>query len=279
MNHSIKIVADSSANLFSLPSVAFAVAPLKIHTDEREFSDDGKLDVPDMLSYMAHYKGRSRTSCPNVTDWLEAFGEAENIICVTITSALSGSFNAARSAAEIYEQEHEGRRVFVLDSLSAGPEVALIVEKLQALILSDASFEEICSEIRLYRETTGLFFLLKSLRNFANNGRVSPSVAKVAGLLGLCIVGRASEGGTLEPTDKCRGEARSFARLLEHMAGAGLSAGRVSIAHCENQAGAETLREMIRERFPAADVSITACQGLCSYYAESGGILVGMEKR
>ncbi len=275
----IKIIVDSSANLLALDGVDFAVSPLKVLTDEREFTDDAALDIPEMLTYMAHYKGRSRTSCPNTVDWLSAFGDAEDIICVTITSALSGSYNAALSASQIYCQEKAGRRVFVLDTLSAGPESMLVVEKLREFILSGMDYEDICTEIKAYLQTTGLCFMLKSLRNFANNGRVSPSVAKIAGLLGLCVVGRASDEGTLEPTDKCRGESRSLARLVEHMRESGLVEGRVAITHCQNEAGATALQALLHEHFPHATVTLSECRGLCSYYVEAGGILVGFEKQ
>ena len=50
----------------------------------------------------------------------------------------------------------------------------------------------------------GLIFVLQSLKNFANNGRVSPAVAKIAGIMGICIIGKASDVGTLEPIHKCR---------------------------------------------------------------------------
>ena len=72
------------------------------------------------------------------------FGGAEDVFCVAITSGLSGSYNAACIAKEMYETEHPGRRVFVIDSLSAGPELTLLVEKLEELIVAGKSFEEIC---------------------------------------------------------------------------------------------------------------------------------------
>ncbi len=275
----IRIVIDSAANLVAEAGTDLGVAPLKVHTAEREFVDNADLDIPEMLAYMEQYKGRSQTSCPNASDWLAAFGDAEAIVCITITSALSGSCNAARSAAQIYENEHKGRRVFVLDSLSAGPEMHLVAERVRAWVDQGLSFDEVCAAARDFIRETELVFMLKSLRNFANNGRVSPSAAKIAGLLGLCVIGRASDEGTLEPIDKCRGEARSLARLVELMDSAGLSRGRVSIAHCRNEAGAETLREKIHARFPEATVTILPCRGLCSYYVEDGGILVGFEKR
>ncbi len=274
----IKIVADSSADLLALPDVDFAVAPLKINTSDRDFIDDPSLDVAEMVTFMEQYKGKSHTSCPNTADWLTAFGDAEEVICVTITSALSGSCNAARAAARIYKDEHEGRRVFVLDSLSAGPEMRLVIEHLRESILAGMEFEAVCADIQAYLQKTGLYFMLKSLRNFANNGRISPVVAKLVGFAGICVVGRASNEGTLEPTDKCCGEARSLAKLVERMQEEGLSRGRVSIGHCQNPTGAEALRALLHEQLPEVTVTVAELRGLCSYYAETGGVLVGYEK-
>ncbi len=274
----IKIVADSSANLMELSSVDFEAAPLKIITAEREFVDNPALDLEAMIDYFAGYKDRSQTSCPNPGDWLSAFGDAEDLYCVAITSGLSGSFNAACVAKEMYEAEHPDRRVFVIDSLSAGPELTLMVEKLEELILAGKTHEEICAFMPEYTKKTGLLFMLESLNNFAANGRVSPAVAKLAGVLGIRIVGKASDVGTLEPTDKCRGEGKSLSTIFKHLKANGLKTGKVQIAHCRNEKAALTLKSMIEAELPQVTVKIGKNLGLCSYYAERGGLLVGYEK-
>lgn len=274
----MKIVADSSANILTLSKAAFASAPLKIITNDREFVDDSALDVDAMITYFENYKETSRTSCPNPSDWLDAFGDADDIFCVTITSGLSGSLNAACIAKQMYESEHPEKRVFVIDSLSAGPELTLIIEKLEALIEMGTSYEEICEEIRQYTQQTGLLFMLESLKNFAANGRVSPAIAKITGILGIRVVGKASDQGTLEPMNKCRGQERSLRAILSHLESSGLSTGKVRIAHCMNEPAALELKSMICGKMPKADVQIQNCLGLCSYYAEKGGLLVGFEK-
>ena len=274
----MRIVADSSANLMALQHVPFASAPLKIRTAEREFVDDVRLDLDEMLDYFHSFKGKSQTSCPNPDDWLNAFGDGEDIFCVTITSGLSGSYNSACIAKEMYEAEHPGARVFVIDSLSAGPELTLMVEKLETLIGAGKSYEEICTYMNDYTSRTGLLFMLESLNNFAANGRVSPAVAKLAGVLGIRIVGKASDAGTLEPTDKCRGESKSLRTILQHLKDNGLNQGRVRLAHCCNESAAEKLKEMIEAELPGVAVTIGRNLGLCSYYAERGGLLVGYEK-
>lgn len=274
----IKIVADTSCDLFGLKHTDFAAAPMKIITDEKEFVDDETLDTCEMVAFMDKYKGKSKSSCPNIGDWLNAFGDADDIFCVTITSGLSGSYNSACSAKQMYETENPGKRVFVLDTLSAGPEITLIIKKLQEYIESGMEYGDICENIKKYSKNTGLVFMLKSLRNFANNGRVSPIVAKIVEVAGICIVGKASDEGTLEPTHKCRNEAKSLKKLISDMKTLGFKKGRVYIGHCQNDIAAQNLKELLQEKFKEIQIDIHAMRGLCCFYAEKGGLLVGFEK-
>lgn len=99
-----KIVADSSADLLSLPDISFSSSPLKIITSDAEYIDDQSLDVEKMVNDLLHYKGRSSTSCPNSEDWLRAFGDAQFVFCITITGTLSGSYNSACIAKKAYEE-------------------------------------------------------------------------------------------------------------------------------------------------------------------------------
>ena len=271
------IVADSSSDLFQLEGVPYAHVPLKIISAQREYVDEPGLDVYDMLEGLHQSKAPSSTSCPNAFEWKEAFGGADGVFAVTITSNLSGSCAAARAAAEDYREEHPEARVSVLDSLSTGPEMVLIIEKLRDLILSGKDFDTVDGEIRAYMQRTHLLFSLQSLDNLARNGRVSPAVAKLAGMLGIRMVGRASSEGTLEPLHKCRGEKKTLATLFEEMKATGYCGGKVRIDHCLNLRAAVELKELIVKEFAGAAVTVGTCMGLCSYYAEQGGLLVGYE--
>jgi DegV family protein with EDD domain len=273
----IKIVSDSSSDILESAGLDFAYASMKIITSEKEFVDNSSLDINEMVTFLESYKGRSQTSCPNAEDWLNAFGSADDVICVTITSGLSGSYNTACAAKRIYEED-ENKRVFVLDSLSTGPEMALIIEKLEELIRNDLPYEEICEKIQAYTKQTGLLFMLKSLKNLANNGRVSPAMARLLEMIGICIVGKASDEGKLDTTHKCKGENRSLETLIRDLKGYGVSSGKISIAHCQNEEGALKLQALIKKEFPDAKSEIHPLRGLCSFYAEKGGILVGFEK-
>ena len=271
-----KIICDSSSNL--RPAQAhLATVPLKIVTDKKEYTDDETLDVASMLLELESYKGRSGTSCPNVADWLEAFGEAQWVFAVAITSNLSGSYNAAVQAKQAYEEEHPDRRVCCLDTLSTGGEMVLIQEKLEQLIAQGLSFDEVEAAIREYMHHTHLSFMLERMDNLAKNGRVSPIVAKACGILNIRIVGCASDVGTLQPDHKCRGTKKALETIVKDMVEKGYQGGKVILDHVYNPDAAQALKEKILEKFPDADVRIGLCGGLCCFYAEQGGLLVGYE--
>lgn len=271
-----KIVVDSSANMAA--STGVASVPLKIITDNKEYIDDANLNTAAMVWDLQTYTGKSSTACPSPQDWLEAFGDASYVFCIAITSNLSGSCNAANIAKADYEQENPGRQVCVIDSLSTGGEMELIAEKLQELMEAELCFEEICARIKEYQQHTGLMFMLESMQNLANNGRVNKIVAKAAGVLGIRAVGKASDVGTLESLDKCRGEKKAIAALADHMVALGYEGGKMRISHCLNPAAAESLKKIICDAFPQADVQIRPTGGLCSFYAEKGGMIIGFEK-
>lgn len=271
-----KIVSDSSSNLFQLDDVPYTCVPMKVVTREKEYVDTTELDVLGMVEDLKTVTGRTGSSCPNTHEWIEAFGDADCVFGITITSKLSGSYSSAVQAGEEYMSTHPGAKVCILDSLSAGPELQLVVEKLREYILSGMSFEDIEQSIRAYMNHTHLVFSLKSLTNLARNGRVSPAVAKIAGVLGIYLVGRATDG-TLDPTHKCRGEKKVLKTLVEDLKAAGYCGGKVRIAHCLNPEAAAQFKAALTEQYPDGDIQIDVCKGLCSYYAEIGGLLVGFE--
>ena len=124
---------------------------------------------------------------------------------------------------------------------------------------------------------THLLFSLESLENLAKNGRVSKVVAKAAGILGIRVVGKASDVGTLQQMHKCRGEKKALATILEEMEKHGFTGGRVRIAHGLNENGAKEMLKVIEAAYPNVEATIVPFTGLCSFYAERGGIMVGFE--
>ena len=271
-----KIVADSSSDLHGLRTVDFSLAPMMIHTTKKAYLDDSDLNVDEMVEDLLKNKEKTSSACPGLGDWLNAFGDAQEVFVLTITSKLSGSYNSACLARDEYLEQHPDRKVYVCDTLSTGPEMQLLAEKIAELTAEGADFDTVCKVLVSYSKQTNLVFMLESLKNLANNGRVSHAVAKITGILGIRLVGKALEG-VLEPLDKCRGAKKAIATLVERMKDLGYKGGKVRIAHCQNLEGARELAELIEAEFPGYSAEIYTTGGLCSYYAEKGGILMGFE--
>ena len=273
-----KIVSDSSCDIFELEGARFSSVPLTIVAGEKEFIDTMDANPSDMVNYLKNYKGKSGSSCPSTAAWLDAFSDADEIFALTITSGLSGSYNAACVARDMALSENPEKKIYVIDSLSAGPELTLIINKLNEYNKKGLSFDEVKEKIEEYKKHTGLVFMLQSLKNLANNGRTSHAVAKIASILGICLIGKASDEGTLEPLGKSRGVKKAISGVVQAMLENGYKGGKVIISHCFNKEGAEELKKKICDLFINADILIQNTKILCSFYAEEGGMLVGFEK-
>ena len=273
-----KIIADSSCDLKDFPDVPFETVPLIISTDEKEFVDDTQLNVTEFLSYLYSYHGRSYTACPSAQRWMDAFEGADEIYVVTITSGLSGTFASATMAKEQYLESHPDVKICIVDSLSTGPGLTLLIEKIAEWKKAGRSFETVSREIVLYQKTLKLFFGLQSLHNLAVNGRVNKLVASAIGIMNIRILGTASPEGTIAPIAKCRGDKRVLEKIVEEIKACGYHGGKIRICHVENLALANEIVSKIKEFFGDIDVSIIPARGLCSYYAERGGIILGCER-
>lgn len=272
-----RIVADSSCDLWEVDGVDFASVAMTISTEEKTFVDNKELNIRGMLDYLASYKDRSRTACPDIDSWLDAFDGADELYVVTLTSGLSGTYNSALTAKNMYLESHPDAKIHVIDSLSTAAEMTTIIDKLAELIKLGKPFDEIVDSIEKYKEHTHLFFCLQSLHNFAQNGRVSKLLADAVGVFGISIIGKASDKGTLEPISKCRGNARVVSNLIKEMKQHGFTGGRVNISHVQNPELAKSFAEALVNAFPNTITNVYPSRGLVAYYAEEGAILIGCE--
>ena len=272
-----KIVSDSTSNMRTLPgSIEYKTVPLKILADGKEYVDEDGLDVEKMVEAV-EAAAKTSTSCPNAEEYRAAYEGADNVFAITITSGLSGSYNAAEQGAEMFREDHPEAKIRVVDSLSTGGEMHLLIEKLRDLMEQDLPFEEINEKIDEYHQYTRLLFSLESVQNLAKNGRVPMAVAKIANFLNIRFIGKPTPEGTIRPVYNVRGAKKNISKIVEEMLAQGYTGGKVWISHCLNPEAAENLKNAILEKYSDAAIGIEPMTGLCSYYAERGGMIIGFE--
>ena len=273
----MKIVCDSSANVLTLDGLNYTTVPLKIIAGDREFVDNTDLDLQEMVTFLQNYKGKSGSSCPNVQEWLSAFEGETEVFGVTITKHLSGSYNAAQQAAETYMEEHPGSKVFIFDSLSTGPEMMMLVDKIRELKDAGLDFEAIKTQVLEYHNHNHTLFCLRSMTNLARNGRVHPAVAKIAGMLNIRVAGDVT-GGQITDKHKPRGDKKANETLVQMLIERGFYDGAIlRIAHCYAEKHAKSFADAVLAQFPNTKLIIEPTTALCSFYAEEGGLIIGFQ--
>ncbi len=272
------IITDSSCDLLpkSLPEKELQISsvPFTISVGNRDFVDDERLDTAAMLEAMEKYPKACSTACPSPQGWIEQFEKADQSIAVTISSKLSGSFNSAMIAKKMTLEKYPDKKIAVVDSGSTGPELALGVEEIARRIENGVDFESVIAYAADFFKKTKIMFALSSFDNLIKSGRMSKLTGFIARTLGMWGIGQGSDRGTIEMKAKARGTAKAVAMLIEDMKRRGFHGGRVAISHCCNLPLAQRLEKKIQELWSNSEVSILPARGLCSYYAERGGLIV-----
>ena len=273
-----RIISDSSCDIFDLDQrsedLYFSTVPFVITVDDKDYVDNETLDVRELVKAMASSK-KSFTSCPSPAEWIREFGDEGDVFAITISANLSGSYNSACTAREMILEQDPERNIEILNSRGTGPSLNMIIYKLCELIDKGLGFEEVRTEIHRFMEDHKLIFALSSYHNLVNNGRMPKIAGIVLGHLGLWGVGIASEEGTIKMKKIAKGGRKTLQVIMGDLKERVADKGCVVISHCENEEFANSLKKAVQNAYSGMEVRIMKTRGLCSYYAEKGGIIVG----
>lgn len=276
-----KIVTDTGSNIREIENlpenITFDIIPLILHLDNKDFVDNPDLDTKELVEEVSK-STKSSSACPAPGVYAEKFAGAENVICFTISSELSGSYNSAELGRSIALEENPEANIHVLDTRSAGGEMDLLVQKAVEVTKDATDFETVVDQLNAYHENTYVGYMLKSIENLVKNGRVNKVVGSLVGLLNINVIGIRSEEGSIEMSNRARGEKRALKTFIKDLTENGYNGNLMEVGHVNNQKLAETFASKIKETFPNAVINIRPTSGLCSFYAEDGGLIVGYER-
>lgn len=276
-----KIVTDSGSNLREIENLpadtSFGLVPLILNLDDRELIDTPDLDTQELVDEMGAAKETS-TACPAPGVYAKEFIDADNVICFTLSAEVSGSYNSAELGRSLALEKNPEANIHIFNTKSAGGEMDLLIFKALELIKEEKPFQEVIDHLTTYHENTYVGYMLQSIDNLVKNGRVSKVLGSIVGLLNINILGIRSEEGTIEMSGRVRGERRAMKQFLEDMIENGLNGQAVEIGHVNNKELADKLADQLIAKFPDANISIRPTSGLCSFYAEDKGLIVGYER-
>ena len=276
-----KIVVDTACDFREIPNkadnVTYERVPFTLQIEGKDYVDTLDLDIDEMMRAMYASSEPARSACPSPEAFLSAYRGAENVIVLTLTGGLSGSYNGAVAAEKMLKEENENINIHIINTLSAGGQIDLLLLKINELIKEGLTFDEVVAKITEYQKNTKLIFTLEKVDNLVKNGRLSKLAAAVVGLLNMRMVGEASKEGTLHLLHKVRGEKKAVAAVVDEMIKAGYKGGRAVITHRNNENICKKIEEKLSEKFSNVEFIAVPTSGICSFYGEEGGMLLGYE--
>lgn len=276
-----KIVVDTACDFREIPNkaenVIYERVPFSLQIEDKVFVDTLDLDIDKMMEEMYDSSEAARSACPSPEAYLAAYRGAKNVIVLTLTGAMSGSYNSAVIGEKMLKEENKDVNIHIIDTLSAGGENDLYLLKINELIKEGLSFDEVVSEMKKYQENSKLIFVLEKVDNLVKNGRLNKLAATVVGLLNMRMVGEASNEGTLHLLHKVRGEKKAVSSIVDEMIKAGYKGGRVVATHRNNENICKKIEEKLKDKFSDIEFIIVPTSGICSFYGEEGGMLLGYE--
>lgn len=273
-----KIVTDSGCEWTEelKKEKKFVQIPLTIYIDDKEFRDDEKLDVKNLIREMKGAKSAPRTASPAPVEFMEEYDGDDSVFVVTVSSKISGTFNNAMMAKKMYLEEKRKKFIHIFDSFSASAGQTLICLKILELARQNIGEMEIANRINRYIGEMKTLFLLDSLENLVKSGRINRLVGKIASVLSIKPIMGATPEGNIGLFEQVRGYNRAFRRLIEMVGeiGGNLEEKVLSIAHCNALEKAEAFKKEILKRYNFKDIIIVPMNGAISMYADEGGIVI-----
>lgn len=275
---SYKIVVDSCCELPQeyREDERFEIVPLGLEVGDYHIMDDEKFDQADFLKRVAECPTCPRSSCPSPERYMEAYRtDADHVYVVTLSSRLSGSYNSAVLAKNLYEENYGEKKIHVLDSESASGGETQMVLKLLELEEKGLSFEDIVKKIEDFRDHLSIYFVLDNLETLRKNGRLSRVTTLVASTLSIKPT-MSAEKGEIVQRGKSIGMKKALNKIVEMLLTEvkDQENRRIIITHCNALKRAEMVRDMIRERASFKEYIIMDTRGISSMYANDGGVIV-----
>lgn len=273
-----KIVADSSCDLNDdiKEKLNIKLVPFKLTIEDEHFIDDENIDMNRFIKKMKKSKSAIKSSIPSPGDFLEAFGDSENVFVITISKKLSGTYNSAILAKEMALKDNGDRFIHVFDSKSGSVGETLVALKLNELIKEGKSNKEIVNEVEDYTKDIETYFISQDLNNIIKSGRLSKTKGLVATILNILPIMGSDGDGNIVLIDKVRGKKRAFDRLVEIIGESKKSFKEkiLGISHKNALSKAVDIKNEIQEKYNFKDIIIVETKGLSTGYINDKGVFI-----
>ncbi|MCI9123119.1 MAG: DegV family protein [Eubacterium sp.] len=276
-----KIIVDSCGELPQelKEDGHFQSVPLELDVDDYHVVDDESFQQLEFLQKVKESPNCPKSACPSPQKYYEAFdSDAERVYVVTLSSKLSGSYNSAMVAKQMFETDFPQKKVHVFDSCSASVGETLIGIKIQELEKAGHTFEETVVQTGQYIEQQQTFFVLETLETLRKNGRLSNLKALVAGVLKIKPIMGSTPDGQICQLAQAQGMNKALERMVKEVIDKTKDCEQkiLAISHCNCPKRAQKVRELIEQAAHFKEILILETAGVSSMYANNGGVIIAV---
>ncbi len=277
-----KIVIDSCGELPEelKKDSHFCNVPLELEVDGYRIRDDETFNQRDFLRRVRESIKGPKSSCPSPEIYMEAYrGDADHVYVVTLSGKLSGSYNSAKLAADLYKEEYGDRKeIYVFNSRSASIGETIIGLKIQEYEEAGLPFYAIVGKVEEYIKSMNTFFVLETLETLRKAGRLSNLKAFVATTLNIKPVMGATDEGTIMQLDQARGMKKALNKMVESVISKTKDCENrvLAISHCNCPERAEFVKAQLEKLARFKKILVVNTAGVSSMYANEGGVIIAV---
>ncbi len=274
-----KIIIDSCGELTQTMKEDghFVNVPLTLEVGDTSILDDQDFDQASFLQQVADCPTAPKSACPSPNAYMvEMECEADHIYVVTLSAQLSGSYNSACLAKDLYEEDDDSKCIHVFDSKSASIGQTLIGLKIAECEKAGMSFEEVIEAVDAYIASQHTFFVLESLETLRKAGRLSNLKAALAGTLNIKPVMGSTDEGSIQQLAQARGMVKAIDKMSQCLMDVTEDAENriLAISHCNCRERALSLKQKMEKLAHFKEIFIVDTQGVSSMYAGDGGVIM-----
>ena len=277
----IKLITDGSCDLSQeiIEKGKVEIVDVMVSFDDKSYSTRTDITIPQFYEMMREYKELPKTSCPSPNQFLEAFDcEQDNIIVLCLTSKLSGIYNSAVLAKNMYEEEHGNKkRIEIIDSTTGSIGQALLVSKVANMIDEDKTMDEIVNTIEKLKHEVVFYGALHTLENAIKGGRINAIAGKIIGALNLKAIVQITDG-LVKPMDKARGDKNSINKVIDYIKNNvhNTSATKLAIGHANCIEKAIKIKEALENYHNFEEIHIMEVGPSMGVYTSEGAVLAAI---
>lgn len=231
----------------------------KFMLDGVEYPDDMGVTMSSEELFRRMENGAdTKTSQVSAMEYVEHFEamlkEGKDILHVTLSTGISGTYNSACVAKDELAQKYPERKIYIVDSLGASSGYGLLVDTLADMRDAGKTIDELYEWARENRLRMHHWFFSTDLSFYIRGGRISKTAGFIGSVLNICPLLNMDQGGHLAPREKIRGKRQVIKKIVSKMAlyaeNRADYSGKCFLSHSLCIEDAKAVAAMVEEQFP-----------------------------